>query len=240
VSCSGEFGPQLIAPNDILIVYPDGSLDVFSGRDLTFKGHIDNERNQIVVTYSMHATATGAEMCPAGAPGTQLGVKRIASIPRGETEPTAWIDLEHEYFQGARPGYPGQGVERWRLSRVRDSLGRVIQLNYGTAGEDLDRLWLITMFPGRAEQQQFRISYDAAGVADEMAFPPPLLDAQDAPDPNNGNLVTTVHAHPEPGRRWPVARAHAGAPAQRRGQPDDELLLAHRWRRRPQGHLSQW
>jgi hypothetical protein len=89
-----------------------------------------------------------------------------------------WIDLEHEYFQDARPGYPGQGVERWRLARLRDSLGRVIQLNYGTEGEDLDRLWLITMFPERPKQQQFRISYDAAGVADEIAFSPPLLDAQ--------------------------------------------------------------
>lgn len=197
VSCSGDFGPQLIAPNDILIIYPDGSIDALSGRDLTFKGHIDNERNQIVVTYGMRETQSGEATCPAGAPGTQLGIKRIASIPRGETEATMWIDLEHEYFQGTRPGYPGQFVESWRLARVRDSLGRVIQLNYGTQGEDLDRLWLVTMFPGRPEQQQFRIGYDATGVADEIAFPPPLLDALDAPDPNNGNLVTIAHAHPD-------------------------------------------
>lgn len=197
VSCAGEFGPQLIAPNDVLIVYPDGSLDVLSGRDLTFKGHIDNERNQIVVTHGMRETQSGEAMCPAGAPGSQLGVKRIASIPRGETEATMWIDLEHEYFQGARPGYPGQFVESWRLARVRDSLGRVIELNYGSEGEDLNRLWLVTLFPGRPEQQQFRIGYDPTGVADEIAFPPPLQDAIDASDPNNGNLVTVSHAHPD-------------------------------------------
>jgi hypothetical protein len=103
-----------------------------------------------------------------------------------------WIDLEHEYFQDARPGYPGQGVERWRLARLRDSLGRVIQLNYGTEGEDLDRLWLITMFPERPKQQQFRISYDAAGVADEIAFSRRSWTRKDAGNPNNGNLVTMV------------------------------------------------
>lgn len=182
-SCISDGRGRRILRNDVVLRYPDGSTDIFSGRDLTFKGHIDNHLNHLVVTHFTTDGPGGAPVCgPSGA--GSVGVKRIASFPANAPEPGFWIDMEHEHVELPRPGHPGELLGRWQLRRLRDSIGRTIEIAHDPGGQ----VTSIVGFPGRPEEQRLDFGYDAAGVLDELVLPASAADGT--------NVVTMEHEHP--------------------------------------------
>ena len=200
-SCAANFGNQLIAPNDVIVQFPDGGIDVFSGRDLSFKGHIDNDGNQLVVSYRLEAASGPSELpvCHDESDDLTVGVKRIASIPAGRTEPLFWVDLRHVYDQQLRAGdvAPRRAiVETWRLAELRDSLGRSVLLDYTpptALGDPLaGKLRSVTYAPGRSEQQVYAFDYDEAQMISTVRMPTPYADAAEGAV----NEVTLSYSHP--------------------------------------------
>lgn len=183
-SCQSTGDPsRFIADNDVILHYADGTRDVFSGRDLTFKVHVDNFQNHLVVTHGMRAGAGD----PACGPDIQAtGIKRISSYPVDSDEPLAWIDLEHRYEEVAHPAGADGVVGLWRLQRIVDSEGRVLAVEYEQGAPD--RVSTLTAYPGQVDEQRYEFGYDSLGVLDSLAMP--------VADGDGYNTLSLVHQHP--------------------------------------------
>ncbi|MEM9461453.1 MAG: hypothetical protein AAGF11_45235 [Myxococcota bacterium] len=189
--CSSAGDPsRFIADNDIMVHYPDGTHDVFSGRDLTLEGHVDNDQNHLVITHGRR-DPEGAATC-----GGSVGIKRIASYPVDADQPLFWVELEHEYREWTSPIAPEATLGIWQLTRIVDSVGR--QMVVGYEAEAPDRITELVAFPGRPEQQAYRFGYDELGVMNELELPAPSAD----PD----NRVSMVHEHPSDRQQGGLSR----------------------------------
>ena len=183
-ACVSDADPfRFIANNDAVLHYADGTRDVFSGRDLTFKGHIADDLSHLVVTHGT-VDAAGGPSCGSGS--GVLGIKRIASYPAFSDEPLGWIDLEHEYVEQPWPGHAGQTMGQWQLQRIVDSEGRVIALEADPTGPG--RPLGMTIYEGAPDERRLSFGYDDAGVLNSIAMPASDLDGD--------NEVTMVHDHP--------------------------------------------